>query len=1024
MKISNTSAVPIIAASLFLAASLQAQILTTAAGGYIGDGGPATAASFTLPIGLAIDKGGNIYVGGFSQSRVRKISPSGVITTVAGTGIAGFSGDGGPATAAMLSFPTGVVVDAGGNLLIAVQGNSRVRKVDASGNITTVAGNGTFGFSGDGGPATQAALDGPWGITVDSVGNIYFSDIGNQRIRKVDTSGTITTVAGNGTAGFNGDHIPAISASLSSPRGLVVDAAGNLYIADTGNRRVRKVDTSGMITTVAGNGSNGNGGDGGPATAASVTPRFLILDSSGNLLISAKARVRKVDLSSGTITTIVGSFSGFNGDGQTALKTLFGELSGLLFDPAGNLFLVDSENARVRKISTSQIVTTVAGGYIGDGGPATFASVNEPQGAASDSAGNIYVADTLNHRIRKVTPSGAITTIAGTGFSGYSGDGGPATAATLAGPQAVAVNSAGAVFIADTENGAIRQVDTSGTISTFLPPPIEGFSFFTGLAFDSADNLYAVDQSNCVVQEVTPGAVVTTVAGNFQCGFSGDGSATTVSLNSPSMVALDSVGNIYIGDTGNNRVRKVDTEGNLTTIAGNGSCSFSGDGGAATSATLCSPVGVAASGGNVFIADENNLRVRRIDSLGNINTVAGSGAPGFNGDGLSATAANLDDPIGVVVDPTGKLYVLDDGTDRLREILAPAPPTQSATITFSPSPTPETQIATIGETTDPAAQSMAITVNSVINPINVNVQFHYEDTELSSGHAGIGIADGICERSLGATEQTDFDCRLADGGFVYQTLANGDQVVPHIIASHNNFGVWVRTIATRVVDGQPAVAGVDYTGPVDWYYAWNTNPALFPSPNPEYTPGWNNLNPQMFDRHGDDPDIAFKFNITTYLKFNCVPTCVGTNDPGIGGRTPTFNDIVGADPPNPSAASADVVEPLVPVAGASPFPYLTHAPMLVAFELENALTGISDATAVSFPHSVSVAVLDPVTGLRQPVQTFTGFPSTFTYNRIFKLYYIVLSAKPYQVGKIYQLQIDSDLFPAPVVANIVIKQSR
>ena len=1027
MKIPNKLSGSILALSftvaILLAASLPAQILITAAGGFVEDGGQAPGASLIFPEGIAIDKAGNLYISTFSQQRVRKVDAKGVITTVAGTGISGFSGDGGPAATAALSFPTGIAIDAAGSLLIAAQGNSRIRKVDSSGIITTIAGNGVFGYSGDGGPATQATLYGPWGITLDALGNIYFSDIGNQRIRKIDTSGIITTVAGNGTAGYNGDGISATSASLNGPRGVLVDGAGNLYIADSENRRVRKVDHSGIITTVAGNGSSGVGGDGGLATAASVTGNYLTFDASGNLLISGGSRVRKVDLSSQIITTIAGTFNGFNGDGHAALDTQFFIPTGILLDSAGNLLLADAGNARVRKISTSQIVTTIAGGYIGDGGPGTSASLNQPEHIAFDGAGNGYIADAGNNRVRKLTPSGTISTIAGTGISGYSGDGGPATAATLFFPQAVAVNSSGNVFVADTGNGVIRKVDTNGIITTFLQSPAL-FSIAT-MTFDTADDLYFADQFGCVIQEVNPLGVVTTVAGiQSACGFNGDGAATSVKLNSPYGVAVDAQGSIYIGDAGNNRVRKVDSSGNLTTIAGNGTCGFSGDGESAVFATLCSPSGIALSAGSIFIADTSNGRIRKIDNSGIITTIVGSGSVGFNGDGLPAITANLDDPITVAVDPADNVYVVDDLSYRVREVPAPVAPTQTVTLTYAPSPTPETKIAVVGVTTDPAAQSMAITLSSVINPINLDLQFHYEPTELSFGHSGIGIADGICERSLGATEATDFDCRLADGGFVYQTLGNGDQVVPHIIPSHNNLGVWVRVIATRVSDGTPAVAGVDYNGPVDWYYAWNANPSLFPSPNLEYTFGWNNLNPQMFDRHGDDPDIAFKFNITTYSKFVCNPTCVGTNDPGTGGRSPTLNDIVVADPPNPPTGSADVVEPRVPVPGISPFPYLRGVPMLVAFDLENARTKISDPTALTLPHSVNVAVLDPATGLRQSVQTFPGFPTTFTYDKFLKIYYILLSPRPYLIGKVYQLQINSDLFPNPVNAKFVVKTIR
>jgi hypothetical protein len=360
-------------------------------------------------------------------------------------------------------------------------------------------------------------------------------------------------------------------------------------------------------------------------------------------------------------------------------------------------------------------------------------------------------------------------------------------------------------------------------------------------------------------------------------------------------------------------------------------------------------------------------------------------------------------PISSFVRPQPGAFV-----DGLEEII----PSSTTIVQFSPSTTPETQIATVGQPNDADAQSLALTLASVTNAINVDVTFFYEPTDLSTGSHGIGIADGVCE--TGATEAQDFDCRLA-ANFTYRNVSAG-QVVPHIVASHDLLGVWVRVTATRVSDGQPAVAGVDYQAPVDWYYAWNTNPSLSPSPNPDYTSGWNNLNPQMFDRPGENVDIAFVKNITTYSKFNCSPTCVGTNDPGTGGRTGTLNDIVVADPPNPPPGGADKVLLLTPFPSISPFIYLSGIPMPVAFQLKNATTGISDPNALKSPHSLNVAVLDS-TGQRQPVQTFPGFPTTFTYNPFLKIYTIFLSPSPYVIGNVYQLQINSDLFPQPVNAN-------
>jgi sugar lactone lactonase YvrE len=667
----------------FLTISLEAQIITTVAGGFVGEGGQATAASLAWPRYLAIDAAGNLYISDSSNNRIVKVDTSGVITTVAGTGISGLTGDGGPATAATLNYPSGIRFDTLGNLIIADQANNVIRKIDTSGIITTIAGTGTSGYSGDGGPATLAELDQPYGLAIGSDGSIYFSDAGKSVVRKIDPFGTITTVAGNGTAtgsidgdGGNpsddlGDGGPATSASLNVPRSVLLDGSGNLYIADTANRRVRKVDTSGVITTVAGNGLGGFGGDGGPATAARISsPRGLAFDPSGNLLITNN-RVRQVD-SSGIITTIAGSVSGFNGDGNTALATDFLSLTDLVFDSAGNVLLADTGNARIRRIDLSGTVTTIAGGFVGDGNPATSAGLNLPQDVIVDTLGNIYIADSLNHRVRKVDTSGIITTIAGTGFSGFSGDGGLATSASLRFPFGVAVDTIGNVFIADTINAAIRKVDTSGVITTF----IQDFSFFPfSMAFDASDDLYVADSSNCVVRKVDAFGIPTVVAGTGTCGFVGDGGpATAAQLFVPSGVVLDSGGNLYIADTSNNRIRKVDTLGIITTIAGNGTCGFSGDGGLATSASLCSPTDVGVdSTGNLYIADHDNSRIRRVDTSGTITTVAGNGEFGYSGDGGAATDARLGAPYALALDELGNIYVTDDFFFRVRKITPTSP---------------------------------------------------------------------------------------------------------------------------------------------------------------------------------------------------------------------------------------------------------------------------------------------------------------------------------------------------------------
>lgn len=331
-----------------------------------GDGGPATSASLNSPVGVALDSAGNVYISEFSGMRIRKISPTGVIATVAGNGSAGFSGDNGPATSARLDHPQALAVDRAGNLYVADDFNNRVRRVDAvTGIIATVAGTGPVGegaggFSGDNGPATSARLSGPSGVVIDAANNLYIADHYNNRVRKVDPTGIITTVAGNGTAGFSGDNGPATSAQLHIPHQLAVDAMGNLYIADALNYRVRKVDSLGTITTVAGSGTAAFSGDGGPATNASITsPNGVRVDAIGNLYISDRDnyRLRKVD-PTGIITTVAGTgVPGFSGDGGPATSAQFSNIGGLTdiaVDPAGGIFIGDYGNHRVRKIEAPQ----------------------------------------------------------------------------------------------------------------------------------------------------------------------------------------------------------------------------------------------------------------------------------------------------------------------------------------------------------------------------------------------------------------------------------------------------------------------------------------------------------------------------------------------------------------------------------------------------------------------------------------------------------------------------------------------
>jgi Secretion system C-terminal sorting domain/NHL repeat len=335
------------------------QIINTIAGngstGYSGDGLAATAAAISDPGGLAFDHFGNIYIGGYYNNTIRKVSPAGIITTIAGNGTGGFSGDGGPSTAALLSYPTKIALDPSGNLYIADQLNNRIRKISTTGIISTVAGNGSVGFGSDGVAATSTSVFHPTGVCLDASGNIYIADCANNRIRKVSTSGIISTVAGNGFTGSGGDGGMATAAQLYQPFGVTVDATGIIYIADQQNNKIRKVSTSGIITTSAGTGVSGFSGDGGMASAAQLsTPGAIILDNAGNFYIADQSnhRIRKVT-STGVISTIAGIGSpGFSGDGGPAIAAEFNALNEIQFDTSWRLVICDNTNHRVRRIGT------------------------------------------------------------------------------------------------------------------------------------------------------------------------------------------------------------------------------------------------------------------------------------------------------------------------------------------------------------------------------------------------------------------------------------------------------------------------------------------------------------------------------------------------------------------------------------------------------------------------------------------------------------------------------------------------
>jgi len=634
-------------------------LLTIVAGtglpGYAGDGvsGGATNAYLNGPSGVAVDAGGNVYIADSNNCVIRKVDTSSTITTVAGqAGSCGYNGNGAPATNFFLYNPFNVAVDGSGNLYIADTDNALVRKVVLStGTISNYAGNGTAGYTGDGGLATAATLNTPTAVAVDAAGNVYIADCYNYVIREVaKASGKIKTIAGDGEGGRTGDGGPATSAGLNIVFGVAVNSAGTtVTIADTASLVVRQFTIGGNINAIAGNGTGGFCGDGLPATSACLDyPAGVAVTPSGSIYVADTYNNRIWQFSvGGTLNTVAGNGSGAQPTPVTAVPPLGVVLYnpwGVLGDPSYDVFVSDQGNQMVRELVRSAgLVDFFAGngtaGYAGDGGLAVGAQVNGPGGVARDSSGNIYVADIYNCVIRMVNASGDISTYAGTPQNcGYSGDGGPATSARLYNPQSVFVDSHNIVYIADTDNHVVRKV-SAGVITTIAGDGKSGFlgdggpataaelNYPEAVAEDGAGNLYIDDYDNCRIREVAAATgLIDTVAGGAVCGFSGDGPATENLLYYPTDVISDANGNLFIADASNQILRWVSPAGVMTTFAGTqGVAAFGGDGGPATAADFYYPTGIAQdASGNFLVSDQNNLRIRNISAFAALGTSAGS----------------------------------------------------------------------------------------------------------------------------------------------------------------------------------------------------------------------------------------------------------------------------------------------------------------------------------------------------------------------------------------------------------------
>lgn len=660
----------------------------------------ATKVSISLVDGMAVAPNGDIYIARREHNVISLIDKQGRLKTVVGSGASGFSGDGGPAIKAQLQLPSGLTFDSQGNLYIADRANHRVRKVNRKGIISTVAGNGTAGFSGDGGPATQASLKLPSGVVVDKQGNLYISDRSNNRIRKVNTKGIIQTFAGNGKDGYHGDNMPALKATLDKPFGLALDKHNNLYIADRGNNRIRKVDSSGLISTVAGDGGFYFIGDNGPAYRASIAgPTGVTVDDNGNIYIADRSnnRIRMVD-KQGLIRTIMGTgHQEYNGDSELGRETNLHLPFGVALDKNGDLLVIDRSHYRIRKlIMKGSKVTTLAGNGIkkfgGDGGPAQGANLEFPHGIDVDSKDNVIFADKSHFRIRKITPQGIISTIVGNGIRGNIGDGGPALKASIH-PFRMRLNHKDEIFFISPSGfvSLVRKVNTKGIINAYITTGdakyqkaivasgsgpstrsnITVISQFSDLALDTKGNVFLADRINHQVRKLSPNGKIKTIAGTGESNYFGDGGpATKAAFRDPAAITLDKAGNLYVADAANNMIRKINTKGVISTIAGNGKHKDSGDGGPALEASLRSIDSLVFNpAGELHIVETNTHHIRKIKRDGTIVTVAGrAGIQGNFGDGGPATKAMLKQPADIAFDSKGNMYITDMGNNSIRKV--------------------------------------------------------------------------------------------------------------------------------------------------------------------------------------------------------------------------------------------------------------------------------------------------------------------------------------------------------------------
>jgi len=652
-----------------------AYYFNTFAGNAYGGDGTGSQAIFNFPSATAVDGVGNVYVADTYNYTVRKITPAGVVTTLAGLADNDGSADG-TGSDARFSYLNGIAADSTGNVYVTDFSNT-IRKITSAGVVTTLAGTpGVYGSADGTGSAAQFWQ--PWGIAVDSAGVVYVADQGNSTIRKITPAGVVTTIAG--AAGVFGSADGSGSAArFNSPGGIAVDSSGNLCVADTGNETIRKITSAGVVTTLAGAPGIAGSTDGTGGAARLYYPYALTV--TGTTLYVAdtfNSTIRKIT-SAGVVTTFAGTAGGFGNVNGTGSAARFNNPYGVAATSTGTIYVADARNMVIRKITPSRAVTTFAGSATPDGGgigsadgTGRTARFNYPNGVAV-SGTTVYVADTYNHTIRKITSNGVVTTFAGAAGVPGSADG---TSAQFQYPFGVAADKTGNLYVADYLNSTIRKITSAGVVTTLAgtagvigsadgTSSAAQFFYPFAVAVDGAGNVYVADTNNYTVRKITPAGVVTTLAGLAGNHDYTDETGSNARFGNLFGIAADSAGNVYVADNTYSTIRKITPAGAVTTLAGTPGISGSADG-TGSAARFFSPRGIAIdSAKNLYVTDQNNQTIRKITPAGVVTTLGGVAGSYGIADG-TGRSARFFTPAGIAVASSGVLYVADSYNHEIR----------------------------------------------------------------------------------------------------------------------------------------------------------------------------------------------------------------------------------------------------------------------------------------------------------------------------------------------------------------------